>query len=186
MSHLPHSEMNFSADAGGAGNQASRARAVSSEITAAMIRSARNIATDAELVYQEHAPRRTGRLARGIRATALGDQVVVTATAVDPKTGFDYVGVTRFGHRKALIVPVTKRGKPRKSRSLRRNLSGQFISRGAGFLVFTSRGRLWRLRSVRGFRPIGDWTDRALPEIRQVADTEMDQTGNKITVAWGG
>jgi len=183
MSHLPRRDERFTAGTSGAGNRANAARNVSAAVTRSMAQSARNVGSDAELIYQEHAPRRTGRLARGIKARAVGDQVVVSAVAVDPKTQFDYVDVTRFGHRKAIIVPVTKRGRPRKTLTIAR-VAGQFVSRSGGRLVFTSRGRLWRLFSVRGFRPTGDWTDRATPEIQIAADTEMAKTGNQITAAW--
>lgn len=186
MSLLPRRTETFRVLASGAREQASRAREVSREIDAGMQASARNVGSDAELIFQAHAPKRTGRLARGIRAIPAGDTIVVSATAVDPKSAFDYVGVTRFGHQKRFIVPVSKSGRARKSRTVLRTSTGQFSTRSAAKLVFTSRGRLWRLSRVRGFRPKGDWVDRAIPEIQVIADTEMEKTGNRITAVWRG
>src|SRR4051794_9873618 len=123
MSPLPRKDR-IKAEVKGAGRQASRARSVGRMIDSA--ESARNVGDDAELIYQEAAPHRSGRLARGIRAISVGDEVVVSAVAVDPKTGFDYVAVSRFGHRKNVIRPVTKSGQPRKARRTLRTAGGQF------------------------------------------------------------
>lgn len=186
MSRLPRKTEKFSANVKGANQQAARARRVSSTISDSMMQSLRDVSADAELIYQAHAPRRSGRLARGIRAVPVGvDQVTVSAVAVDPKSGFDYVAVTRFGHRKRIIVPVSRGGSRRKSRAVVRTATGQFAKRSGGRLVFTSRGRLWRLSSVRGFRPKSDWVEDAFPEIAEIAKTEMQKTANKITTAWG-
>jgi len=168
----------------GAGRQAANARSVARTIDDAMNESVRNVADDAELIYQSAAPRRSHRLARGIKARVVGDQAVVSATAVDPESGFDYVNVTRFGHRKRVIYPVTKAGKPRKARKATRGAGGQFSARGGGALAFQSLGRQWILSSVRGFRPKGDWVELALPEVTAAADTELDRTGNEIAVKW--
>lgn len=179
---MPRNTQRFKAGVN-AGRQATKARQISEISDQGVLKAARNVGTDAELIFREHAPVRSGRLARGIRATALGNQVVVTAVAVDPKTGFDYVAVTRFGHRKAVIVPVNRKGQARKSRTVRR-VRGRFAKRAAGMLVFTSRGRLWRLGSVRGFKPRGDWVDKAWPEIKIVTDAEMEKIKQEIEVVW--
>src|SRR4051812_44537003 len=184
MSLLPKKKARFSAKADGAARQASNARSIGRMIDKGMEVSARNVGDDAELIYQSAAPRRSGRLSHGIRSIPAGDTVIVTATAVDPKTGFDYVAVSRFGHRKRIIIPVTKGGRPRKARKTSRGLMGRFAKRGPGALVFNSRGRRWMLRSVRGFRPKVDWVDKAWPGVKEAADTEMDKTGNEIAVRW--
>jgi hypothetical protein len=123
-------------------------------------------------------------LKHGIRAFPIGDEVIVTTRAVDPDSGFDYVAVTRFGHRKRLITPVAKGGNARKSRTAKRGASGRFVTRGIGYLRFESRGRTWILPSVRGFRPRTDWVEKAWPAVKSAADTELEQTGNKIEVRW--
>jgi hypothetical protein len=184
MSLLPKKKAKFGAKVEGAGRQAANARSIGRMIDSGMADSARNVGDDAELIYQAAAPRRTGRLGQGIRAVPAGDSVVVTATAVDPKTGFDYVAVSRFGHRKRLIVPVTKAGRPRRARRTSRGLTGRFANRGRGALAFNSRGKRWVLPSVKGFRPRVDWVDTAWPEVSAAADTEMEQTGNEIAVRW--
>jgi hypothetical protein len=185
MSRLPRKPLKIKADAKGAGQQARRARNVVQLIDREFGESARNVGTDAELIYQAHAPIRSGRLKSGIRATPVGeDQVIVTARAVDPDSGFDYVAVTRFGHRKRVIIPVTRRGQARKSRAIRRGPGGRFIARGGGMLAFESLGRHWILPAVRGFRPKTDWVETAWSEVRAAADTELEQTGNKIEVRW--
>lgn len=186
MSLLPRSRQTISASADGAKEQAKRARNVNKLIDEAALQSLAAVGADAELIYQAHAPRRSGRLARGIRAVPVAvDQVAVSAVAIDPKTQFDYVAVTRFGHQKRVIVPVGKGGRARKSRSVVRSATGQFTKRSGGRLVFTSRGRLWRLASVKGFRPKSDWVENAYPEIAQIADNEMRKTADKIAVTWG-
>lgn len=181
---MPRKKSNFSASAEGAGRQAANARNVGRMIDKGMDVSARAVGDDAELIYQAAAPRRSGRLARGIRAIPAGDTVIVTAEAVDPKSGFDYVAVSRFGHRKRIIRPVNRSGRARKARTVSRSARGTFVTRGRAALVFQSRGKTWKLASVKGFRPLNDWVEGALPDIRSAADTEMDKTGNEIAVRW--
>ena len=179
MSLLPRKEQKFSASVN-AGQRAAKARRVK-RVVDNFSESARNIGDDAELILQARAPRRSGRLARGIRAVSTGEQVFVTAVAVDPKSQYDYVAVTRFGHRKDRIYPVNKRGKVRKSRSRKLTKAGV---RRQGTLVFESRGKKWFFHSVRGFKPAGDWVERAWPEIQVSVATELKKTGNQIEVAW--
>jgi len=181
MSLLPR-KSKIKAEVKGAGAQARRARDVANFL--GDNESARNVANDAELIYKEAAPKRSHRLARGIKAVGHGDEVFVRAVAVDPKTGFDYVAVSRFGHRKDFIVPVSKSGQPRQSRTVRRDPTGRFVTRGAPALVFSSRGSTWKLSQVRGFRPKGDWVDKAWPAVKEAADTELDRVGTEITVRW--
>lgn len=104
-----------------------------------------DLGEDSELVFAAHALRKSGRMARSIAATGLtGDgnpSLVVTAEAKNPETGFDYVGVTRFGHRVSRIYP-------KQAKALRTP---------------------WGPRmSVRGFRPATDWRDDALPAVREL------------------
>ena len=116
----------------------------------------------AELIYAAHALRDTGRMARGIRAVGQGDEVVVRADARDPRSGFDYVGVTRFGHRVRVIRP----NPPRRALA--------FTPKGGGGTVFR--------RSVRGFRPAGDWADRAYPQVRAEGERAAARLGRRISL----
>jgi hypothetical protein len=181
---LPRKAAKVSAKVTGAGAQARRARGVAAIVDDDLAKSVRNVGDDAELIYQAHALRRSGRLARGIKARATGDTVIVSAVAVDPDSGFDYVRVTRFGHKKAIIRPVGAGGRPRRARTVARSSAGQFSRRGAPALVFESLGQVWKLPYVRGFRPTSDWVADALPEVEAAAATEMEQTGNRIAVRW--
>ena len=49
-------------------------------------------------IYQFFAPKKTRRLAKGIRAVMVGNRLEIVAEAKDPDSGFDYVWVSRFGH----------------------------------------------------------------------------------------
>lgn len=117
----------------------------------------RDVGGDAELAFAAYALRSTSRLARGIRARVVGDTVVVGATAVNPRSGYDYVSVTRFGHRVSRIYPVNARA------------LGPIP--GIGFR-----------RSVRGYRPAGDWRDRALPTVEYEAGRRMEALGRSFSV----
>lgn len=98
-------------------------------------------------ILQEHAPvGRTRRLHRGIKARKRGNnRVDITMHAVNPLTGFDYVNVTRFGHRVAYITPT----EGRKSLKLR----------------LTDGGTVYR-RKVRGVEVTHDWAQDGMDEIR--------------------
>ena len=108
---------------------------------------------DAEIIYAGHALKDTGRMARGIKAHRAGNVVLVNAVAKNPETGFDYVAVTRFGHRLELIFP-------RKARALWTPY---------GYFAY-----------VRGFRPTGDWAARAWPQVKAAAEKVADKLGYKV------
>ncbi len=115
-----------------------------------------DVASSAEEIYAVHALRDTGRLARGIRARVTGPAAAqVTAHARNPESGFDYVAVTRFGHRLRII-------RPRRARALRLPWGW----------------RAW----ARGFKPRGDWADRALPQIKTVAEARVAPIGRNFVV----
>jgi hypothetical protein len=185
---LPRKSQKIDASVNASG-QARRARDVSNTVDE-LDQVMNSVAKDAQEVYRKHAPRRSGRLQRGIRVVPAGESIVLTAKAVDPQSGYDYVAVSRLGHRKRYIFPVHKSGRkagqPRSALSSRRGKSGQFITRGPGYLKFRSRGKLWYLIAVRGFRPKSDWAKDAAPEVKAIADAGMKRTGNKITTRWGG
>lgn len=116
------------------------------------------LAEDAELIFAAHALRRSGRLARGMSSRVSGTVALVRADARNPESGYDYVGVTRFGHRVRRIYP-------RRARALRIPLPD---------------GRVIFRRSVRGFRPRGDWAQRALPDIHREAERAARRLGIRL------
>lgn len=86
-----------------------------------LAREVQRLTDDAVMIFQSYAPSGpSGRLGRGIRATSAqgrssasgrfetGRQFVITATARS-REGYDYVGVTRFGHRQRFIRPSLDR-----------------------------------------------------------------------------
>lgn len=111
----------------------------------------------AELIFAAHALHRTGRLARGIVARVFGNRVIVEAHARNPDTGYDYVGVTRFGHRVAII-------RPKRAKALRIALAGGTIFR----------------KFSRGFHPASDWAEDALPEIEAEAEAVAFRLGKTL------
>ena len=136
------------------------------------------IGEDAELIFQAHARHKTGRLARGIVAHWVGGQVLVTATARDPQTGFDYVAVTRFGHRVEFIEPRADRARASVLATGKRRKKGSQAA-----LRFVLGGRVMYRRRVRGFKPEYDWRDRALPEVKVVSDRAIATLGQRIVTA---
>lgn len=139
-------------------------------------------ATDAEVIFAAHALRNTGRMARGVRAVVAGDSAIVTVEARNPQTGFDYVGVTRFGHRSRNITPThppkAARFYPKTAKAFplpfgfRRSITGFAALK----MPFGYR------RSVRGFHPSRDWAEGAMPEVQKVADERLGKLGREFAV----
>ena len=119
----------------------------------------RETTADSELIFAAHALRKSGRLARGVTGKAAGTTAVITVSAVDPVSGYDYARVTRFGHR-GRIVPVN-------AKALR------FPGPG---------GRPIFRKSVRGFHPARDWAEGALPEIERDAQEVVARIGRSISI----
>lgn len=132
-----------------------------------------NSAEQAVTNFQTHAPELTRRLKRGITARPTATGFTVSVEAVDPETGYDYVGVTRFGHRVRRIRPVAGHTK-----------SGKRVFRD-GMLRFPLGGRILYRRSVRGYRPKGDWVVPARVETHEFARQEMKRVGAEIARMWG-
>lgn len=111
---------------------------------------------------RDWAPHDSGRLERGIKAivSSRGGRIIVTliSTAVSDE-GFAYTDVTRFGHRKARIYP-----KP-PNRFLR------WPSRQGGYIF---------ARSVRGFKPTGDWVKRAMGSWERDVDAAAGRLSRAI------
>ena len=121
-----------------------------------MARSRRFVAGYAAPVYRSVAPRRTGRLQRGIRVEEAEGRSRVSVQARS-QAGFDYVGVTRFGHRQRIIRPRTAR-----------------------VLRFEVGGRVFFRPWVRGYRPAVDWVQRGHERLRPVLEREARRLAQEI------
>lgn len=120
-----------------------------------------DIAAAARRTFIFFAPRASGRLQRGIRAHKSGwrrNQIDITATAVDPETGFDYVAVTRFGHRMSTI-------QPKDNLVLKLNFIG-------GFWTFAPQ--------VKGYNPTFDWAEEALEASQSIARNEARRISQRL------
>lgn len=140
-----------------AGRAASELRRMSEKMPGEMQRTMVFLGEVTEPIYAQVAPRRTGRLARGIRATTVGLVMVVRAVARNPETGYDYVGVTRFGHRVSRIY-----------------------ARSAQALRFTVGGQLLLRKSVRGYHPASDWAERGHRAADQAAEIAARRFGERV------
>lgn len=132
-----------------------------------------DVADQAETFFKDHAPEDKGRLKRGITATPTATGVSIRVAAKDPETGYDYVGVTRFGHKVRRIRPIAGRTK-----------SGRRIFR-PGFLRLEIGGRVLYRTSVRGVVKKVDWVVPARAESRVYAREQMKQVGAEIARRWG-
>lgn len=165
----------FPAEAGAATRLGRRWFRAAGELEREVENAKRDLGNQAEPIFAQHALRLTGRLARGIHAVQEGDTIAVTAEARDPETGFDYLRVTRFGHRKARIRP-TRRKSPASVISTR---GGRATGRAAALRLMIG-GRVVYRRTVPGFRPKSDWAERAMPQIRQRAAHVATRLGRRV------
>jgi hypothetical protein len=65
--------------------------------------------------FADHAPSDSGRTARNVSARvffgqASAPRITVRTRSIDPDTGFNYLDVTRYGHRSLAIVPRRRLG----------------------------------------------------------------------------
>lgn len=123
-------------------------------------------------VYRSHAPVKTGNLRAGIgviestrgQSATVGVDLNATArrpTSVSgPARPYDYVGVTRFGHKVARIYPKQLRPEASVVATKRKRLTGR-----SGKLAFMAGGQLLFRGSVRGYHPATDWVQDAEPEV---------------------
>jgi len=110
-------------------------------------------------VYRFWTPKQSGRMQKGIGVRKAGRAVVeITVSAVDPDTGFNYVAVSRFGHRVTTIQPVT-------ANILKLNLYG-------GFWTFAP--------EVKGYRPKYDWVEEAFYSAQEVAETHAHKLSQRL------
>jgi hypothetical protein len=102
--------------------------------------------------------RDTFHMAETIEARVRGTRIEVEVSAISPESGFDYLDVTRFGHR------------------------GRLYPDKGTFLRWKSGGRVHYARSTAGHHPAVDWVDAALPAAQRAADRSADRIGRKIMV----
>ena len=139
------------------------------------------VAHRAEVVYAAHAPHATGRLGRGIKTVPFGGQFLVIAEAKNPTSGYDYVAVTRFGHKQARIYPRADRRKASvvATGNKRRKGGGAALAFRVGGVGGVGGKMIFR-RSVKGFHPTSDWATDAGPEINQESELVARELGHRI------
>jgi hypothetical protein len=135
----------------------------------------RGVGQDAELAFAAHARHATGRMARNVKSHVVGRNVEVTVFARDPTSGYDYVGVTRFGHVAEFIYPKADR------RPASVLATGRLRQRGhRAMLRFIIGGRVFYRSRVKAFHPDHDWAEDAMPEVQDSADRAMVRIGQRI------
>jgi hypothetical protein len=144
------------------------------ELDRVLDRALHEIADHAELVYQSYALHKTGRLARGVKVQEIGGTLYVTAVARNPATGYDYVGVTRWGH-KGRIVPRADRAAASVIETQGKRGKGRSAA-----LRFVIGGRVLYRRSTAGFHPTTDWAENAEPQIQAEVERIARETGRRI------
>lgn len=157
-----------------------------------LARAVGDVSDDAVLIFSAFAPKgRTGRLGRGIRAIsaqgrlssgrfATGRQFAIVASARNTD-GFDYVGVSRFGHRKEFIVPrhdraaasVISTRKPRRDGQTTPGRPALRISaRNGGAAIYRNQ--------VRGVKRTHDWAESAQGAVNRELESRSTQLSHRI------
>lgn len=149
------------------------------ELDREVMRAQRELADDAEIIFASFALFQTGRMARNIHTVQDGKELTIETEARDPQTGFDYVRITRFGHRTYRIVPKARAVADVLATGRRRKKGHRAMLR----WVQTDGNVIYR-HSTRGFHPVKDWASEALPEIRTRAQSRMGTLARRIEVAW--
>lgn len=146
----------------------------------------RELGRRSEVSFAAHAPFKTGRLIRGISSQESGSTIIVKDEARNPESGYDYVGVTRFGVREARIYPkhrfasVVLATRKRRKGELLTHGYDSFVD-GRPALRFTIGGRVLYRASVAGYHPDHDWAEDALPEVQAQAQVVASRLGETIT-----
>lgn len=162
-------------DRGAARRYAHGAVAISGH-TEYMLKKMRDEAEDAFRIY---VPEDSGRMMEGIRGIVFGRrELVITVRAEDPDTGFDYVDVTRFGHRVDRIYAGAK------SRSATSPV-GRFTAKGelrrapvGGARALAT--KLGFFRSVKGYKPARDWAEPAFSLIEELGARNLEVLGRGV------
>lgn len=131
----------------------------------------RELGRVAEVVFGAYVPVKSGRALRGISSDAAGRTVIVKDVARNPESGYDYIGVTRFGHAVARIFPKHNAANASVMASGKRK---------KGALRFVIGGRVLYRASVAAYHPASDWATDALPEVQVEAQAVVTRLGRKI------
>ncbi len=114
-------------------------------------------------IGQEFAPEDTSRLKNELTApvSSRGGTVRINlrSPVKDPESGYEYTGVTRFGHRKKILRPVKAE-------------RFQFYSNVAGRVISP--------KQVRGYRPEADWVQEAKPVMVEAVEEAGENIGREI------
>lgn len=153
-----------------------RFNAVANEMERELRDLVEEVGDDAEIIFAAHALKKTGRMSRGVRSIPRGTTATVQVHAKDPNSGFDYVAVTRFGHRKAFIEPKHAVRNPGRYIAPIPGVGPRWVSKRAA--LKTPFGFFAR---VRGFKPKSDWAQAAIPEVQRNAQQTISRLGLKIT-----
>lgn len=144
----------------GAGRRASEFSRLQRAIQDELVAELRQFGREGERLFRAAAPKDTRNLAGAIRAVpffrAIRPRVRVAVERLDGhqgegRDGFDYLAVTRRGHRRSVIVP-------REARALKVHVEGH---RNAQIYEFR--------QAVRGSRPASDWVVDAAQRADRVA-----------------
>lgn len=130
-----------------------------------IIREFRTLARVAEDVYRSFAPEDSGRLrdtidARVFLGNASMPRITVFARALDPTNNFDYLDVTRFGHRRTFL-------EPRRARMLKVHYAGRDRA-GEGPYVLRP--------NVSGAVVASDWVEDA----ERVVEADFDAAASRL------
>jgi hypothetical protein len=150
-----------------------------------------DLANQMALIFSSVAPKgRTGRLGRNIRVSSAqgrqsggrfgtGRQFAIIASAKDSH-GFDYVGVSRFGHLKPEIVPDPRRGIASvvSTRRLRAPHNGHLPALRIP-LRTGGEGAIYR-HSVRGLQKDHDWVSDGVDLAQREADATARRLATKL------
>lgn len=110
--------------------------------------------------YRFWAPKREGTLQRGIGVRKSGRARVDIVVSATSESGYNYVAVTRFGHRVSVI-------EPKQNLVLRLNL-------GHGFWAFAPR--------VKGYHPEFDWAEEAFFTAQAIAEQHAHALSTRLQV----
>lgn len=121
-----------------------------------------------------------GRLGEAVRLYDVGEgrkEIRVYAR----NKGYDYVGVTRFGHRTKVIKPTrrTRRG-AQSVISTRRPKRQAGKGKGAALRIQSRFGGVYYRHSIPGYDPEYDWAERAQDEINLRIKNRMDKAAREF------
>lgn len=151
---------------GGGRRPAQRIEAGARKLPRLILDEFRELTTKLRPIYVSHAPSDRG-FAGGIRGrlnvklafnVPSAPRITVRATARDPETGFSYLRVSRYGHRKLLIFP-------KRAKALAVHYAGH---RNPHIIA-------WR-PYVEGYHPDSDWVEDATRE----AEVEFDRVATRL------